>query len=421
MYRNRCLGSAVALLLACSAAIAAEPAPAAAEPTFEAQLETLQGAFAEAVRTRDWTMLELAAEGFKAAGLKGVELELACTRAERDAALPAYGQYGHSAFTRATVLTWGLCARVLAGHDDSRAELRAWAARELTPVPPADYKLWQKEPAAYASANKAYAEYQGAADLRDNALLALARLGEPGVLERACACLRQIEAPAAKQQWGGFSGGYNQVHPLVLAVLFADPREGWTKLMEIVNRDGEEAAAGAQRQILGSLLTLSSKNGAWGMAPREFTLEKDLSEKLPTDAGAQLAGSFAAMLKRWQPAEGAGYDYTLQSLLYQGYMLPREPEQKELLAALEELKGTAGRRAKRQVHRPGHRSPHRDAARAAHAQPARRRPPARSPAGQARTGAGSVLTAIRSQIKRALRENSRSALFLSPRIKNYNS
>src|SRR5438874_1652857 len=95
-------------MLAVPALIAAEAEKPKAPATLEEQITYLEGSLAEAIQTRDWKMMELAATGFKAAGLTGDKLEIAMLHSERDAALQNYGGGGN-------VLTWGQAARVKAG------------------------------------------------------------------------------------------------------------------------------------------------------------------------------------------------------------------------------------------------------------------------------------------------------------------
>src|SRR5262245_25927610 len=77
-------------LLGSARAGAASPASA----SFEAQVEYLEGALAEGLRTRDWKMLELTVTGFKAAKLSPAALDLSALRAERLAALEALSSFG---------------------------------------------------------------------------------------------------------------------------------------------------------------------------------------------------------------------------------------------------------------------------------------------------------------------------------------
>src|SRR3954470_18082161 len=102
----------VLMLSCCLRAEDAKPAPAAPAPTpppasLEKQIEYLEGALAEGIKTKDWKMTELAVKGFKSAGVTGKDLEICMLRAEKQAALESVWQTDQ----RAQIEIWGLVSR----------------------------------------------------------------------------------------------------------------------------------------------------------------------------------------------------------------------------------------------------------------------------------------------------------------------
>ncbi|MBI3828766.1 MAG: hypothetical protein HY291_04575 [Planctomycetes bacterium] len=336
------LGLCTALVLSATPTLRAETPNPAPQESLEKQIETLRGAFCEALQSRDWKMLELAAAGFMAAGLKGKDLELEMLHAERDAALGVGGggmnAFGGGYVSRPQVITWGLTCRAKAGDASALETLRQLGKMDPQTIKAPDQKIWREDPATAKAAQKAYQEYLGAIEDRNQALLCLAMLKEPGVLPRALECLT---AKVEKQQnavyyMGGFGGGSNA---LVEATVAADPQEGLKKLVEILNQEGEAVSFETKVTILQGLFALSGKNQVWGIAQPAFTIDTDIGALLPKDTAAQLVKPYTVLLKSWKPKEGAAFDNSMNSLVSLAYYLPKDAVDADLLAALEAIKG----------------------------------------------------------------------------------
>ena len=323
------LGLCAAMLIVGVPALCAE-APKPAEPaTLEKQIEYLQDALTEAMVTRDWKMLEMVADGLKAAGLRDLGLEVVVLRGERDAAFGARCTAGQ-------VITWGLCCRAKAGDAKALEALRALAKADLAPVTMPDAGLWRKDAGAANAAMKAYQVSFTALEKRDEAVLCLALLKEPGVLPRALECMT-AKRPTQHGWGGGVAWGGARGDSLIEAVLLADPQGGWNKLSELVNQEGEKASFDAQVRILQGVMGLLPKNRArWVAGGKEaFSVDALAAELLPKDADEQLLKPYASLLKRCPPD---GVNMTLNSVLYLAYSLPKQEAGSEILVALEGLK-----------------------------------------------------------------------------------
>jgi len=310
------------------------PAPGAEAPklvSLEKQIEYLQDALTEAMVTRDWKMLEMVADGLKAAGLRDLALEVVVLRAERDAAFGARCTAGQ-------VITWGLSCLAKAGDPKALEALRALAKADLPPATPPDVALWRKDAAAANAALKVYQASFAALEKHDEALLCLALLKEPGVAPRA------LEGMAVKRasQWGGggvaWGGGGARGDALLEAVLFAEPQEAWGKLIGVLNQEGEKASFDAQVRILQGVIALLPKNRArWAAGGKEgFSVDALAAELLPKDADEQLLKPYTSLLKR-APPDGMTM-MGLNPLLYLAYSLPKQEAGSDLLVTLEGLK-----------------------------------------------------------------------------------
>jgi hypothetical protein len=313
-----------ALLFLGASASGAEAQKPTELKTIEQQIAYLQGAFTEAVTMRDWQMLEMVAEGLKAAGLRGTELEVVILRGEVDAAVGLRSPVGQ-------VVTWGLSCRAKAGDAKALEALRELAKTDPPQGAMPDADLWRKDPAAANAAMKAFQASFAALDKRDEALLCLALLKEPGLEPRLMECLA-AKRPASP----GFGVAFGRGDPLVEAVLLADPQTGWGKLTEFLNQQGEKASFDGQLRAWQGAMGLLPKNRArWaGAAPDNFTLEAQVLALLPKDADTQLLKPYISLLGRC-PTDAFNQ---LNSLLSYGYALPKQEPGSEILAVLEGLK-----------------------------------------------------------------------------------
>lgn len=298
--------------------------------TFEAQVEYLEGALAESLRSRDWKMLELATEGFKAGHLNGTLLEISVLRAELQASFEAV-QFGGRA--RAQIETWGLAACAKAGEEKALVALRTLAASEISAVQAPSAELWKKQPAEFKAAQKACATYVLANEKREHALLCLALLKEPGVTERALAILRARQKPDANPMGMGM-GGDSGVGQLVLAALASDATAAWKGLSQYLGAEDEKASVDTQIAVLNFLLDLANPDPRFKPADDSFKVDRDIAAQLPKDSSVQLTKPFMSLAKRWKP------DANVWNcpLLASANRLPVQPENGEVVAALEGLK-----------------------------------------------------------------------------------
>jgi hypothetical protein len=310
-----------ALLCAAFHSVAEEP------PADPKTPEQFQAGFAQAVATRNWQLLEKVADGLKATGLRGAELEVVVLRGERDAALSARGSAGQ-------VITWGLACRAKSG--DAQA---LEALRELSKTnPPAssmpDGELWRRDQAAAHAALKAFQDANVTIEKRDEALLCLALLKEPNLYPRILECL--TTSRAAAPIWVAMAP--QKCDPLVLAALLADPQAGWGKLLEFLSRQDAEAPAKGQLRVLLALTGLLPKNRVvWGQQPKDaLVLDGQAYALLPKDTETQLLKPFASFLNRC-PMDGEIW-MPLTSLLNMARSLPKQGAGSELVQALEALK-----------------------------------------------------------------------------------
>lgn len=313
---------AVCVLLLASACRTYAETEAKKEPaTLEEQLAQLRAAFAEAVQTRDWKMLDLASDGFKAAGLRGKDLELHFLEAERDCALNAGQVYQ----TRSHLVAWGLAARIRAGDTQALEKLRAQANKKIPPAP--DLGQAQKDPVGMQQAYKKFAEAQQEQMEAGEALFCLARLKQPGVLGEVLDRLSRV--PSTSQF--GFAG-----NPLVLAALSADPKAGWEGLCELMQKPVERVSVECKIAILDGLMRIGT---AWRVQRfvQEGSVDKEISDLLPKDSGVQLGNQYAAILKVWTPSTQEGYPTKTAQVLGMATQFQYLENKQPLIDALEDL------------------------------------------------------------------------------------
>ena len=229
------------------------PQPAA---TLEAQIDALTNAAAEGLQQMDWKMVLMAVDGFKAAGLTGKDLELAVTRAERNAGLE---NYGSGAFGmgmgggRDQVIPLGMTMRALLADKAANEKLKGWAMDDIAEVKPADNKTMASAPAEFIKAQKAYDVYTRALTRRNWAVLGLALLKDPAAGDRAIALLK---AAGDSQPMFGM-GMPTNIDPLVMAAVLSSPDTAVKKITDICK--DETVALSRQTNILSTLTRMAGK------------------------------------------------------------------------------------------------------------------------------------------------------------------
>jgi hypothetical protein len=298
--------------------------------TPEQQIAYLEDALSEGFRTQDWKQTEMSIDGLKAAGVSGANAEISVLRAEREAAFDSYNTQ------RAQIETWGLIARSKLGDASALTRLRARAANDVAEVKPADQKLAQSKPAEFKAAQKAYADYFKNLERKDAALLGLAILKEPGVLDRALAALRSKKA--ASQQngfmvFGGVQGGISD--PLVAAALLSDSQAGFKGLLALC--DDVKVASSVRSAVLQSLIRLSYPP-KYQSPDAPFTLEGDIAATLPKDSATDLVKPYIAQIKAWQPDPKVQWDQDFFSLISAGATFPPKTINEDGITALKDVK-----------------------------------------------------------------------------------
>jgi len=306
----------------------------AAPKTLEEQIQYLEGALSESLRTRDFAMLEMAVTGFKAAKLQPKDLELSLLRAERNAAWSS-GQPMLAATAPAALMeAWGLMARAMLGNDDALQTLRK-NAEGLPPSPgplPAPNKV---KPAEYQAKQREIEDFQSKVKKRDHALLALALLKEPGVQEKALAAIRNKPADAQGMGMGVFYSGFGgDTNPLLLAVLQPGAEEGFKCLVDYCA--DEKGVLKDQAQVLSELNALSGSQQR-GVADDKFSITSDIRQRLPKDAQQRLIAPYVGILKRYAPDPKQQWDMTLNYISNFAMVLPEKALPPEGVTALEEL------------------------------------------------------------------------------------
>ena len=299
--------------------------------TLEEQITYLEGALAESLRARDLGMLELAVKGLKTAGLAGKDLEISVLRAEREASWTNLSA-GYALSTPAPSLeVWGWIARAKLG--DARA---VPALRELTgDIPrPAPLPAWDKTPAAEYNARRKEAEGLAARAARGRyAFFALALLKEPGIAEKAFAAMPAKEQDLTNQIPYTWQYG-NEVSPLVLAVLTADPEKGLGKL--IARLSDEKISVKEQSAELYEFFKLTMPNN-YGAADDPLSAVGEIRQKVSKEVQATLPSAFVSLLKRYPFEDKQQYDPTIQLLLSFGTLLPEKSLPADSIATLEDF------------------------------------------------------------------------------------
>lgn len=300
--------------------------------TLEEQILYLEGALSESLRGRDFAMLEMAVKGFKAAKLQPKDLELSMLRAERNAAWASGQQFGMAATSAASMQAWGLMARAMLGDDSALQTLRKMAG-DLPPSPGPLPAMNKVKPAEYQAKQRAIDDFTRKVNERNNALLALALLKEPGVQEKALAAIRN--KPPDVQGRGMFYSGFGgDSNPLILAVLQSGGEEGLKRLIDYCA--DEKGAFKDQAQMLGELNTLCTSSPHRG-AEDKFSITADIRQRLPQDAQQRLMAPFIGLVKRYAPDPKQQWDMTLNYISGFAMFLPEKALPPEGVAALEEL------------------------------------------------------------------------------------
>jgi hypothetical protein len=323
---------AASLLLPGASLPAAEPAapaaPAAvkAPASLEEQLQVLNSALVESFNSGDWEMLELVADGVKAAGLKGSDLEVFALTGERDAfaSNPAMGMWPD----KNRILVWGLAFRAKLGGAPALAALRAKALAKLTPVEQPKPTGGAFNPASEEW--KSWNKYQAELAVRNTALLALGLLGDKDAGSAAWAALQQVPGNPG---WGVAGTG---AASLVMAVLAADGEAGWKKLLGFCSSpEGDAAEFDRRVAVLSALTGLAGGGGPAGRS-QAFKVEGKLAKTLPADAPAALRAGFVKLAEKLPEGDAPNF-----GILYAARTLPGLAEDAAALQALKGLKGRA--------------------------------------------------------------------------------
>ena len=318
--------AALCLLTAPLALAGGESAPHLT--SLEAQVDYLVKALSDSLRTMDWKMAVMTADGFKAAGLTGKDLEIAILRAERDAALQ--NTFGATLPQQIAVL--GQAIRVKVGDAAAHETLKHWAFAELPVVAPPDYKLAATKSAEFIAAQRAFQEYLQAASRKDMALLGLALLNEPGVAEKAVAALKTVD-PASRQN------SFNAT-PLILAALLPDPKAGIKTLIEFCSDD--KAPFGVQSSVVAAAIQLAPNPKGYKAPDAAFSVQGEVQAQLPVDMLGQLSKPYVGLLKRWVPPDASkGFDYSWNTLCNAGYSFPPKTFDAEGIAAIQNTRDKA--------------------------------------------------------------------------------
>lgn len=313
---------------------AAENPNASIPATIEQQIEYLEGALSEGIRTRDWKMTEMATDGLKAAGLTGTNLELTVLRAERNAALESNSQ-------RAQFEIWGMASRVKAGDTHALDMLRSLAADEIPFVKLPDQTLYKSQPLQARAAQKAFADYTIAMQKKDYALLFLALLKEPGILDQAMARLRSKSADLLKGATTSFMAGFSgpSADPLILAAIAANPQEGLKDLLAFCGTEDENTAIEFQTSVLQGLIRMAnSMKSNHTPSNTPFAIDADIAAQLPNEAISQFGKPLSVVINRWKSAPHNPYNYSLNSLIAFSDTLPPGLIDAETQATLKALK-----------------------------------------------------------------------------------
>ena len=302
--------------------------PAAKPATLEQQIAFLEGALSEGLVSQDWKMIEIAVKGFASSGLKEKDLELSLLRAERNAALDGMRKFG--SLNPSQIETFGLSVRAQLGDGAAKAKLHGWGFDELTEVKIPDPALWQKQPAEADKQTKAAQAYQTEVTRREYALLALALLKEPGVLDKSVALL-QVKPDPVRGMGMGMGMG-NGGDTLVLAALAADADTGFKKMLALCSDDTQGPAG--QTRVLQALAQLRGLAAAPAASEASFTVRSDIAATLPKDVLTQLNKPYAALIQHWKPDDKQQFDTTLNTLLSIAYSFPKGTLDKEALDAI---------------------------------------------------------------------------------------
>ncbi len=305
--------------------------PAAKPATLEQQIAFLEGALTEGLVAQDWKMIQIAVKGFASSGLKEKDLELSLLRAERNAAFDGMRKWG--AGNAAQIETFGLAVRSQLGDAAAKTRLHGWGFDDLPEVKMPDPALWQKQPADADKQMKAAQAYQQDVARREFALLALALLKEPGVLDKTVALLQvKPDAGGPVRVMGMGNGG----DTLILASLAADADAGFKKMLAICSDETQPAAV--QTRVLQTLAQLHGLAAATTPSEASFSLRNDIAATLPKDVLTQLAKPYTVLIQHWKPDDKQQFDMTLNNLLSVSYSFPKGTLDKEALDAILALK-----------------------------------------------------------------------------------
>ncbi|MCZ7644236.1 MAG: hypothetical protein M5U26_02965 [Planctomycetota bacterium] len=303
--------------------------------TLEEQVAYLQGAMAEAIRTRDWKLLEMALQGADKAGLSAEQRAAWMEQTERQALLELL-----NGTTRAQFEVWSLAPKARQGDAEALAQLKAWAtdAREAVAFPPRE--MWQNDPDGARKLMEARGEYSNALTRKAASIQILVLMKADGAQELAD---KLIASASANDFW--------TMGPVLEALLEVDPEGNWKKLLAF-SEQADGANLAAQLGVLQNLLRFAGGAGGRGF---QNPVDEALKARLPADARTQLWKPLLAALQKVKKAEDLGQSgwWVLGSL--------REPpeefkaETEKLQETLRGLMGDQGRGFRGRGNREGNR------------------------------------------------------------------
>jgi hypothetical protein len=315
------VNSLVGGLRAANAQDRGDAAAIKAPRSLEEQVAAFESALAEGLHERDWKMVELAASGLKAANLTGKDLELSMLRAERNAAWTNAGY-----MTQYRSECWGLGARALAGDTEARELLGTHALQQPEPVAAPDYKNAKVDLKAFQRAHAEYQKFNFRIQQRDEALLILALMKEPGIFEKLKAAMQ-----SRKPQPNGltiYSGVIQGNNTLLTAALLAGKEEGLQLVLDYAA--DEKGSLAEQVSVISALQNLL----VWRNREMAFSIEHEAAAALPENVGEVIGRSISSIIKRYAATEQKGNENTLYQLIMIANQLPANSLTKEAAQAL---------------------------------------------------------------------------------------
>jgi hypothetical protein len=256
--------------------------------------EKLESSLTQAIMTADWKGLEQVAKGYRDAHATADDLEMSILRAETRAALDRH-EVPNDAVTRAQIEIWGQAVRVLTGDEKSRERLRALLSEKF--VLPFE---WTNASRPTKAEQKKYHDAELGMENQKHALLCLALLKEPGVVERVLATLRDPQKQPAFVHGMSSEGLSTDDNLYVFDVLVADPKDGWKSLIDFLSEEPGKTVFMKQHIVLNKLIFLTHFHAHYANYDGVFDkVEADAAAALPKDAAQQLVKALAVFIGHW--------------------------------------------------------------------------------------------------------------------------